>query len=70
MIVPVLSSATIWTYPASSRETAVYPGDVLGSGTIGGGAFLEYFGSQPFISAGDVIEMEVEGIGTLRMEVK
>lgn len=54
----------------ASRETAVYPGDVLGSGTIGGGAFLEYFGSQPFISAGDVIEMEVEGIGTLRMEVK
>lgn len=54
----------------ASRETAVYPGDVLGSGTIGGGAFLEYFGSQPFISAGDVIEMETEGIGTLRMEVK
>ena len=23
----------------ASRETAVYPGDVLGSGTIGGGAF-------------------------------
>lgn len=53
----------------SSRETKVYPGDVLGSGTIGGGAMLEYMGKQPFIHAGDQIDMEVEGIGTLKMSV-
>lgn len=51
------------------RETKIYPGDVLGSGTIGGGAMLEYFGAQPFVTAGDVIDMEVEGLGTLHMEV-
>lgn len=54
----------------ASKLTAVYPGDVLGSGTIGGGALLEYLGKQPFIQAGDVIEMKVEGLGSLRMEVK
>ena len=53
----------------ASRETKVYPGDVLGSGTIGGGAMLEYLGAQPFVTAGDKIDMEVEGIGTLKMEV-
>ena len=54
----------------ASKLTAVYPGDVLGSGTIGGGALLEYLGKQSFIQAGDVIEMKVEGLGSLRMEVK
>ncbi len=53
----------------SSRETKIYPGDVLGSGTIGGGAMLEYMGKQPFVHAGDKIDMEVEGIGTLKMSV-
>ena len=53
----------------ASREAKIYPGDVLGSGTIGGGAMLEYLGAQPFIHAGDQIEMEVEGIGTLKMSV-
>lgn len=54
----------------ASTNTAVYPGDVLGSGTIGGGALLEYLGKQPFLHDGDVIEMEVEGLGKLRMEIK
>lgn len=53
----------------ASRSTSVYPGEVLGSGTIGGGAMLEYMGKQPFVQAGDVFEMTIEGIGTLRMEV-
>lgn len=54
----------------SSRETKVYPGDVLGSGTIGGGAMLEYLGQQPFIQKGDRIEMEIGGIGSLKMQVE
>lgn len=54
----------------ASKLTAVYPGDVLGSGTIGGGALLEYLGAEPFLHVGDVIEMEVEGLGKLRMEIK
>lgn len=53
----------------SSRETKIYPGDVLGSGTIGGGAMLEYMGGQPFIGKGDEIVMEVEGIGAMKMQV-
>ncbi len=53
----------------SSRGTKVYPGDVLGSGTIGGGALLEYLGGQQFIGRGDEIVMEVEGIGSMKMNV-
>ena len=54
----------------ASKYTAIYPGDVFGSGTIGGGALLEYCGTQPFIQAGDSFDMELEGVGTLHMDVK
>lgn len=54
----------------ASKAAYIYPGDVFGSGTIGGGAMIEYCGSQPFIQQGDVLEMEIEGIGRLKMEVK
>ena len=56
---------------ASRRESRmIVYSDATVSGTIGGGALLEYLGKQPFIQAGDVIEMKVEGLGSLRMEVK
>ena len=38
------------------------PGDVLGSGTIGRGCGLEL---DRWIKPGDVVELEVEGIGVL-----
>lgn len=50
----------------ASDNVVLYPGELFGSGTIGGGTFFEYPSDVPFAQAGDVIEMEIEGIGTLR----
>lgn len=49
-----------------SRGHTLYPGEVIGSGTVGGGCSLET-GYQ--IASGDIIELEVEGIGKLRNRV-
>lgn len=49
-----------------SRDETLHPGEVFGSGTIGGGCGLEI---NRWIKPGDVIELEVEGIGTLRNRV-
>jgi len=49
-----------------SRSETLYPGEFLGSGTVGNGCGLEH---MRFIKPGDVIELEVEGIGTLRNRV-
>jgi len=49
----------------SMSETLV-PGEMIGSGTVGGGCGLE---SGRFLEVGDVIELEVEGIGVLRNKV-
>jgi 2-keto-4-pentenoate hydratase/2-oxohepta-3-ene-1,7-dioic acid hydratase in catechol pathway len=46
-----------------SEEQTLLPGDVLGSGTIGRGCGLEI---DRWIAPGDVVELEVEGIGVLR----
>ncbi len=47
---------------ASADET-LYPGEVLGSGTVGGGCGNEL---GRFMKHGDAIELEVSGIGVLR----
>jgi 2-keto-4-pentenoate hydratase/2-oxohepta-3-ene-1,7-dioic acid hydratase in catechol pathway len=49
-----------------SRDETLYPGEIFGSGTIGGGCGLE-LGRR--LQAGDTIELEVEGIGLLRNRV-
>ncbi len=49
-----------------SMDETLYPGDVLGSGTVGGGCGLEL---DRWLQAGDVVELEVEGIGVLRNRV-
>jgi 2-keto-4-pentenoate hydratase/2-oxohepta-3-ene-1,7-dioic acid hydratase in catechol pathway len=49
-----------------SRDETLYPGEVVGSGTVGGGCGLE-LGRD--LKAGDVVELEVEGIGVLRNRV-
>ena len=49
-----------------SQEQTLHPGDVLGSGTVGRGCGLEL---DRWIRPGDVVELEVEGIGTLRNRV-
>lgn len=41
----------------------IQPGDVIGSGTMGGGSALEL---DIWLKPGDVIEIEADGVGTLR----
>lgn len=49
-----------------SRDETLHPGDFLGSGTVGNGCGIEH---GRFIQPGDVIELEIEGIGILRNRV-
>ena len=49
----------------AARNTRLLPGDVLGSGTVGTGCILEH-GDGRWLERGDVVELEVEGIGVLR----
>lgn len=59
----------------ASRGTSVRAGDVLGSGTCGnGGCLAELWGRRGSrdpapLQPGDVVEMTVEGIGTIRNRV-
>ena len=53
---------------AAARNTHLRPGDILGSGTVGGGCILEH-GDGRWLQPGDVVELEVEGIGVLRNTV-
>jgi 2-keto-4-pentenoate hydratase/2-oxohepta-3-ene-1,7-dioic acid hydratase in catechol pathway len=59
----------------ASRGTEVRAGDLLGSGTCGnGGCLAELWGRRgdaapPPLQVGDVVEMTVEGIGTIRNRV-
>jgi 2-keto-4-pentenoate hydratase/2-oxohepta-3-ene-1,7-dioic acid hydratase in catechol pathway len=64
------SGSAHWTFAeviahASKSETLV-PGECIGSGTVGGGCGLEH---GRFLNPGDVIELEVSGIGTLRNRI-
>jgi fumarylacetoacetate (FAA) hydrolase len=52
----------------AARNTRLLPGDVLGSGTVGGGCILEH-GDGRWLQPGDVVELEVDGIGVLRNRV-
>jgi fumarylacetoacetate (FAA) hydrolase len=52
----------------AARNTRLLPGDVLGSGTVGTGCILEH-GDGRWLQPGDVVELDVEGIGTLRNTV-
>jgi len=54
----------------ASRDATLYPGDVLGSGTVGTGCLLELTAGQgPWLAEGDVIELEVAGMGVLKNRV-
>jgi 2-keto-4-pentenoate hydratase/2-oxohepta-3-ene-1,7-dioic acid hydratase in catechol pathway len=46
-----------------SRHETLYPGDIICSGTVPTGCGFEH---RRFLESGDVVELEVEGIGTLR----
>jgi fumarylacetoacetate (FAA) hydrolase len=51
------------------RNTRLCPGDVLGSGTVGTGCILEH-GDGRWLRPGDVVELEVEGLGTLANRIR
>jgi fumarylacetoacetate (FAA) hydrolase len=52
----------------AALNTQLHPGDILGSGTVGTGCILE-LGDGRWLQPGDVVELEVEGIGVLRNRV-
>lgn len=67
-----------WTFAEiierCSYGVTLYPGDVIGSGTVGTGCFLELNGTgklndpnyqEQWLQEGDVVEMEVDGLGKL-----
>ncbi|RYD53290.1 MAG: fumarylacetoacetate hydrolase family protein [Sphingobacteriales bacterium] len=68
-----------WTFAEIVERCAygadVLPGDVIGSGTVGTGCFLELNGTGllhdpayqvQWLKAGDLVEMEIEGLGLLQ----
>lgn len=68
-----------WTFAEIIERCAygvdVYPGDVIGSGTVGTGCFLELNGTgklndpnykEQWLQPGDVVEMEIDGLGLLK----
>ena len=55
----------------ASESVMLYPGDVIGSGTVGTGCLLELTKFQgPWLNRGDVVELEIERIGILRNTVQ
>jgi 2-keto-4-pentenoate hydratase/2-oxohepta-3-ene-1,7-dioic acid hydratase in catechol pathway len=50
----------------ASNEETLHPGEFLGSGTVGNGCGLE---NDRWLKPGDVIELEVKGLGILRNRV-
>ena len=53
----------------ASRDSRMVPGDVLGSGTVTGGSIGEAIRNglpARYLEPGDIVEIEVEGIGILR----
>jgi 2-keto-4-pentenoate hydratase/2-oxohepta-3-ene-1,7-dioic acid hydratase in catechol pathway len=49
-----------------TQEQTIQPGDVLGSGTVGGGCGLEL---DRWLREGSLVELEAEGLGVLRNRV-
>ncbi len=67
-----------WTFAEiierCSYGVNLFPGDVIGSGTVGTGCFLELNGTgklndpnyqEQWLKEGDVVEMEIDGLGKL-----
>src|SRR5436305_13216963 len=52
----------------AALNTRLLPGEVIGSGTVGTGCILE-LGDGRWLEPGDVVELEVQGIGVLRNTV-
>jgi fumarylacetoacetate (FAA) hydrolase len=69
------AGSMFWTWPQilahASRDTELRPGDVLGSGTVGTGCILELTPEAVggWLKPGDIVELTIERIGTLRNRV-
>ncbi len=72
-----------WTFAEILERCAygvdILPGDVIGSGTVGTGCFLELNGTGllhdpnykvQWLQEGDVVEMEIEGLGLLSNTIR
>jgi fumarylacetoacetate (FAA) hydrolase len=72
-----------WTFAEiierCSYGVSIFPGDVIGSGTVGTGCFLELNGTgklhdpnyQPqWLQANDTVKMTIDGLGTLENTIK
>jgi len=54
----------------ASESVMLYPGDVLGSGTVGTGCLLEITkGEGPWLKKSDLIELEINGLGILSNKI-
>jgi fumarylacetoacetate (FAA) hydrolase len=71
-----------WTFAEiierASYGVNLYPGDVIGSGTVGTGCFLELNGTgklndpdykEQWLQNGDIVEMEIDGLGVLTNKI-
>src|SRR6185369_4593770 len=72
-----------WTFAEIIERCAygvdILPGDVIGSGTVGTGCFLELNGTgllndksykPQWLQPNDVVEMEIEGLGKLKNTIR
>lgn len=72
-----------WTFAEIIERCAygvdIYPGDVIGSGTVGTGCFLELNGTgllndpsfkPQWLQDGDTVDMEITGLGVLNNTIK
>src|SRR5437764_14397428 len=67
-----------WTFAEIIERCAygadLYPGDIIGSGTVGTGCFLELNGTgklndpnyaEQWLQSGDIVDMTIDELGTL-----
>jgi 2-keto-4-pentenoate hydratase/2-oxohepta-3-ene-1,7-dioic acid hydratase in catechol pathway len=54
----------------ASKDVTLYPGEIIGSGTVGTGCILE-LGTEVhrWLKSGDEVELEIDGLGALRNKV-
>jgi 2-keto-4-pentenoate hydratase/2-oxohepta-3-ene-1,7-dioic acid hydratase in catechol pathway len=64
------SGAMYWKFEQMiaflSKDDTIFPGDIIGSGTVGAGCGLEL---DRWVGRGDAIELEIENIGVLRNRI-
>ena len=71
-----------WTFAEliarASYGVDLYPGDIIGSGTVGTGCFLELNGTgkwkdpeyaEQWLQAGDIVELKIDGLGMLKNNI-